>query len=81
MIQCSLFLVLFGLRFQSIRNGDDSVDVVSAYFKIISFHLFVSVCGSVFVVLEPTFILFLLIVVSHMYACENKIGIVFEIGV
>ena len=69
MIQSSLFVVLFGLRFDRVRNGDDSVDIVPSDFEIISFHFFASSNCPTLVVLEATLVFFLLVVICEMNAC------------
>lgn len=53
------------------------MQVVPAYLEIAFFDVFVASAGFGFVVLEPPFVFFLVVVVSEMDACEYEGGVVF----
>ena len=68
MLGDELFIVLFCLALEGFGDGDDSVQVVLSTFEVVSFQVLVSVVRSALVVLEPSLVLFLGVVVGHVYA-------------
>ena len=68
MFQNLLLVIIFGLRFQRLRYSNDPIDIVPAYLEITLFQIFVSVGSPALVILEPTLVLFFIVVICQMNA-------------
>jgi hypothetical protein len=75
------FVVFFGLGFEGVGDGDESVDVVPADFEFAALHVFVACVGAGFIVLEAPFVFFFGVVVCEVDGGEDEVGVVLQIRV